>query len=234
MLRAASPLEDARRARALLGPGKWARVIRVENAAVRSAYPREVFALVFELGGILWFYTDADGTQSFSLHRNNLAAEKADFGPLLRDIEPGFARYEVLPAVMDDSGTAARRGEDLPNGCFVESYAALRERVARGELIVRAQLLSYYVDLGGRRLGHTVLTYETPGGAFVLDPLASSKRARRVGRRLTGDALELAQVLRPDLTVARAVWVPAALPAAASLLAVRDGAAEKEMARMVQ
>jgi len=55
-----------------------------------------------------------------------------------------------------------------------------------------------------------------------------------VGRRLTGDALELAQVLRPDLTVARAVWVPAALPAAASLLAVRDGAAEKEMARMVQ
>ena len=56
------PLDHAQRARAMLGAGIWSRVIRIENVSAGSRYPATVYALVFELSGILWFYTDIDGT----------------------------------------------------------------------------------------------------------------------------------------------------------------------------
>ncbi len=203
-LGAATPLDHVRRARALLGAETWARVVRVENAAPASVYPKTVYALVFELGGLLWFYTDTDGTQSFSLHRHNLAAEKADFAPLLRDIEPGFVAHTILP---DDAEEAEAKAEGfpLPHGCLIESYAMLRERAQRGESIGQSRLLSYHVE--GRRIGHTVLLYETARGPRVIDPEAPD-RPRRVKRRIAHDAVEVARSLRPDVAIAQARWLP--------------------------
>lgn len=206
---AATPLEHARRAQALLGPETWSRVLRIENTAGGGAYPATVFALVFESGGILWFYTDTDGTQSLSLHREQLEEEKAELGPLLRAIEPGFAGWRVVGDAAEAEAVAAT-GE-LPNGCFVESLAALRRQVRRGEPVERARLLSLYIDTPLGRRGHTVLTYETRRGLFLVDPGRTST-PQAMPTAWADNAPALAEFLWPGVHVARARWVPTTLP----------------------
>lgn len=170
--RSEETLMHARQAQARLGPDIWSQVIEVENHARRSAYPPRFHALVFELAGRLWFYTSVNGTQSFSLYAGRLQEEKADFGPLLRDIEPGFTRWRP---VLELGGRATRlqgtrlRGE-LPNGCVIDSVAELRARLRRGEPITEPRLLFFYVDLpDGERRGHTVLVFEREGRLEVVD-----------------------------------------------------------------
>jgi hypothetical protein len=190
MARGEDSLAAARLAQRRLGEGAWSRVIRVENDGRSSRYPRIVHALVFELSGILWFYTAADGTQSFSLHRGRLEAEKADFGPLLRDIETGFRRWEVLA----DEPAPASSTDKLPNGCFVDAVAALRIQEARGVPVQRPRLLSYYFDPAARRPGHTVLVFEAVDGVRVLDP-SRDRAPRLLPFRLARDPLTLARAL---------------------------------------
>jgi hypothetical protein len=213
----AAALENARRAQALLGPETWSRVIRVDNTAGHGAYSATVGALVFEEAGLLWFYTDTDGTQSFSLHGGRLEEEKADFLPLLQAIEPGFAAYSIQPDRRTEDSVAGGSGP-LPNGCFIESLAALQDRIRRGEPIERARLLSCYVDTPGGRRGHTVLTYETPRGLFLLDP-ARSPQPRSVPRAWADNALALAGAALQGAKVAKARWVPTALPPRPALVA---------------
>lgn len=208
-------MENARRARALLGPGIWSCVVQVANTAEASRYPATVYALVFEEAGILWFYTDTDGTQSLTLHPDRLTEEKSDFGPLLREIDPGFTAYSILPESAGD--TPSGWGGALPNGCFIESLAALTERVRRGERIERARLLNCYVDTPAGRRGHTVLTYETPRGLFLLDP-GRSPEPRPMPRAWADDPMALAGAALQGSRVARARWVPTALPLAAMAL----------------
>ena len=214
--RADASLDHARAARARLGSGVWSRIVRIENTATRSRYPRELHALVFEVGGLLWFYCDADGTQSFSTHYRQLAAEKADFAPLLRAIEPGFTRFAV---VADDPAAPPPPRAELPNGCFIDSYAALRDLLARGELIASARLLMVYYRIGGSLRGHTVLAYDTPGGSYVMDPTPPDHTAQRVPPARAGDAVAVAQEARPELAIARARWVPTELPRSTPLVA---------------
>jgi len=224
-LASGTPLENARRAQALLGPGIWSYVIRVENTAERSRYPATVYALVFEEAGLLWFYTDTDGTQSLTLHPDRLTEEKSDIGPLLREIEPGFGAFSILadPA----GGTPSGWGGALLNGCFVESLAALGERMRRGERIERARLLNCYVDTPAGRRGHTVLTYETPHGLFLLDP-ARSPEPRPMPRGWADNPMALAGAALQGFRVARARWVPTALPLAAMALASLETSNEPE------
>ena len=220
LLRADDSLTHARRAQALLGTAVWSQVIRVENKARFSRYPRTLHALVFEFDGILWFYADKDGTQSFSLHPDRLAEEKADFGPLLRDIEPGFTRWNVVP---DDAGESVAVRGTLPNGCFIESLFALRQRLAHGEPVGRARLLSYYGVTPGGRCGHTVLTWETADHVEVLDP-EWPRKTRSFPKALDGDALGLARTMEGGL-VTNARWVPVDLPAAKTPLFAAAGPA---------
>lgn len=207
-LPAQSALEHARRAQTRLGPDIWSRVITVQNDARRSPYPKVVHALVFELAGLLWFYTATDGTQSFSLHRDNLAAEKADFGPLLRDIEPGFARWTV-GAPGPAGAVPVDDGSPLRNGCFIESVIALRERVGRGEVAETPRLLSYFAITSARRLGHTVLAYRAGGRVEVVDP-ARRERVFRFPLAAGADPLTLARALAGrDVVKARYLPLPA-------------------------
>jgi hypothetical protein len=215
-LAGATSLEHARRAQAMLGGETWSEVIRVDNTAGPGAYPATVYALVFESAGILWFYTDTDGTQSFSRHPDRLAEEKADFSPLLREIDPGFTRWAVVPGLVEEM-PAAGAGE-LPNGCFVESLAALRAQVRRGVPVARARLLSFYVDTPAGRRGHTVLTYETPRGLFLVDP-GRSPAPRPMPSAWADNAPALANLLWPGVRVAQTRWVPTAVPTPPSFLA---------------
>lgn len=215
---AASPLEHARRAQVLLGEERWSQVVRIENTNRASVYPREVFALVFELGGLLWFYTDTDGTQSLSLRRNELAVDKRELPRLLRAIDPGFHRHEVVPrpAVREPG---LMRGH-LPNGCLIESYAQLRARLAAGEAIARARLLNVYYRASGERSGHTVLAYETPSGTYVFDPARPAFR-RRVRASLRADALAVGRAVQWPFVVTDARWVPTTIPRLSRGIALR-------------
>lgn len=173
-LRADGTLAAARHAQALLGPDTWSRLIAIENTSAESRYPRALHALVFELAGILWVYTAIDGTQSFSLHVGRLEEEKADFGPLLREIDPGFRRWREVSG----KPLAAKRDVALPNGCFVESIVALRERLASGERVRNPRLLSYFVPTPNGAVGHTVLVYEGAKRIAVLDSAQPERQIR--------------------------------------------------------
>jgi hypothetical protein len=219
LLRGAASLDHARRAQALLGPEVWSQVIEVENTAGGgSRYPAIVHALVFEFAGILWFYSDADGTQSFSLHQGRLAEEKADFAPLLREIDPGFARWAVRPEIATPASETAPAlappAEPLRNGCFIESVAAWRRRVACGEETRAPRLLAYYFPPGAAKAGHTVLAFEAQDRIEVFDPARPAARfsfARRTG----ADALALARALDgKSVSKARFLALPDAPPTA--------------------
>lgn len=218
---ASTALDHARRAQAMLGGEVWSRVVRVENSSVWTAYPCTVYALVFELGGILWIYTAMDGTQSFSLETGKLAEDRKDFTPLLQAIESGFERYRVLPP--SNRPVVTSDGERLPNGCFIESYAALRARMSSGEMLLYGRLLSIYADEGGIVKGHTVLFYQTPDGTFVLDPDAPAQ-PRWIAPELSADPMGIARTLYGDIAIVRARWVPTTLPNGA-LIAVAEAAA---------
>jgi len=181
-------LVHARRAEALLGPGLWTRVIRISNRAEGGRYPPQVDALVFELEGVLWFYTDTDGTQSLSQLLRHAEQDKAALGPLLLHLNPGFTAWEDAP-VIDHEQLAEKT--PLPNGCFIESLVAMP---------------------GGGVHGHTVLQFRGNEGWIVIDPYRPKKR-QRIFPKNPDDAKACADGLRPDVATARQ-W---ALPQVAEL-----------------
>lgn len=220
VLRAGDTLMHAEQAQAMLGPEIWSRVLRVSNTARGGEYPPVVHALVFEFAGILWFYADVNGTQSLSVRTDHLAEDKADFGALLHEIEPGFTGYcEIKEAHTVDGGAG-----HPPNDCFIASVAALRALLERGEMIEQAQLLSYYVRRGAHQLGHTLLTYVTEQGMFALDPEFSAQ-PRQIKPAQFQDALALAQHLSEVDGVVKARWVAVTLPPPV-VFAATGGAAE--------
>jgi hypothetical protein len=195
------PLENARSAEALLGLGTWTRVIRIENSDKASRYPATVYALVFELSGILWFYTDMDGTQSLSTHRGTAERDKADIGPLLLAIDAGFRIWEPL---APGAAPGLSKGR-IPNGCFIESVALLRRRLESGLTALNPQLLSYYVNRPDGVHGHTILQFGTDDGLMILDP-DRPNRPVRIRPRMVDDAGSCVACVRGD--VARARFIP--------------------------
>ena len=201
---AATSLENARKAQTMLGAEKWSHVIEVTNTSVNSTYPALVHALVFEEGGLLWIYTDLDGTQSLSLYSNRLTQEKENLGPLLKAIDEGFTQFKFLPAGPAEPSFV--HAAPIPNGCFIESVAALRDRILLGETIARPRLLSCYANTRRGLRGHTVLTYQTPQGFFLLDP-AHPTRPRLMPEKWVEDPVSLAGVALEGAKVLKARWV---------------------------
>lgn len=198
----------------MLGGLTWSRLVRIENTAARSAYPAVVDALIFEEAGLLWFYTPTDGTQSLSLHVNRLAEEKAHLAPLLQAIDPGFVRFEIRPDAP--VGLVPIKPAPLSNGCFVECLAALRGRVLRGEHVERPRLFSCYTLTAAGLRGHTVLTYETSRGFFLLDPSRSS-HPRLVRFNPDDNPMSLAEVAVPGAKIVKTRWLAVGSPEASIL-----------------
>jgi hypothetical protein len=218
-LRAEAPPTDtlryAHRASAMLGPAIWKRVIVVQNSAATSRYPRSMGAVVFEMGGILWFYASVDGTQSLSQRLGQLDADKAGLGTLLIGIDPGFTHWEVAP----DDAVEGATGSVPPNACFLECIQLLRERLASGAVVIEPRLLSYYVSVRGGILGHTVLYFRTMEGPMVIDP-RFPKRRIRIRTAHVEDAKRVADFLRNDISNAR--WVPTFADVFAREAGIRD------------
>jgi hypothetical protein len=191
----------ARQASEMLGPTLWKRVIRVHNSATESRYPQSFGAVVFEMGGILWFYTATDGTQSLSVRLGHAKEDEQDFGPLLILIDSGFSRWEFT----SESPGPDEKGPVPPNACFIQSIALLRHSLAVGLSAEHAKLLSYYVTLPTGVKGHTVLYLETKKGRIIIDPLMQ-QTALLIPSASTGDPRCVACCIRRDITSAR--WVP--------------------------
>ncbi len=197
----AASLASALRAQAMLGNEVWSQIVRIENTGSTTRYPRALHALVFEVAGILWFYTDSDGTQYFSTHRGHSAEDKNDFARLLREIHPGFQRWTAVEAAIPPE---TNKPTPLRNGCFVESLANLRQRLIAGGAVLHPRILCYFSRSSGLR-GHAVLTFETNAGVEVIDPiwpkspqvfpLTVAQNAQALGTALDGHA-------------EKALWVP--------------------------
>lgn len=206
---ARASLATAREAQATLGPDVWSRLIKIDNTASKRTYPRTVYAVVFEFGGLLWFYCDTDGTQSFSLHRGKLAEEKADFGPLLRDIDAGFTSYTVVADSLIKP--ASHSTSELPNGCFVKSVATFHRFLEGQGGLAQAALLSYYLKTSEGLKGHTVFVFTDADGSLgYVDPVVSPTVVK-LPSQLRADPLAVARAVQgPDaLQVAQARWVTA-------------------------
>ncbi len=170
-------LSDALAAREMLGGVTWARIMRIDNSRPagmwrRGAYPSTVYGLVFELSGILWLYTDSDGTQSLSLTTGTLERDRADPGPLLLAIDPGFRAWAWVGEAQAAARDPARRP---PNACMPGSVAAFLRRLAVGSETAAPRLLFYYVDAEGARRGHTVLLFSAGGHLSAVDAETSDR-----------------------------------------------------------
>ena len=171
---------DARATRAMLPPDTWARIARIDNSHPRgrwahAIYPKTVYALVFELSGVLWIYTDAEGTESLSRTRGTLERDKADPGPLFRAIEPGAGAWTW---VDDPLGAESLGLKAPPNACVEESLLALNRRMALGAETLSPELLFYYVNTPYGKLGHTVLLFRSAGALSAIDPQLSPDPVR--------------------------------------------------------
>jgi hypothetical protein len=168
---------------------------------MESCYPKSFGAVVFEMGGILWFYTATDGTQSLSIRLGRAKEDEQDLGPLLSNLDPGFTHWET------DSGcySPGEKSSVPPNACFIQSVALLRNSLSQGNRVQHARLLSYYVSLPTGMKGHTVLYCETDKGPTVIDPLWQ-RWPMHLRAANTEDPNCVAYCIRHDVASAR--WVP--------------------------
>ena len=200
-------LSDARAAREMLGPSTWARIVKIDNSHPRgewryAVYPKTVYALIFEVSGILWLYTDAEGTESLSQTLGTVERDEANPGPLLRAIEPGIGAWEW---VSETQGAPAVGKGHPPNACMEESIQALNRRIALGGEAGYPQLLFYYVSIPGGLRGHTVLLFRTARGLSAIDPQVSpepvsvpaglEQNPRSISKYLRGGPVESARTL---------------------------------------
>lgn len=187
---AAGSRETAFQAQAMLGPEVWSRVLRIENERPGSGslYPAEFFALLVEFEGILWLYSEFDGTQSLSRQVGSTERDRADLGPLLREVEPGLVKFEEVTGPP----TKGLRAGPPPQHCFLSSVARWEELRRGTNPPTRARLLAFY-DEGGRR-GHMVLEYWQKGRRFIFD-CEYPAGERELSRRLSDDPLRVARVL---------------------------------------
>ena len=203
----AGMLDSAWRARELLGPGGWAQVLRIEKDRPWFARPAVVHALVFELEDRLWYYADNLGTQSLSLVGGRLARDKSDLSALLREIEPGFSRYEVMRNETK-SGEADRSRGELPQGCFIECVGYLRAMIRAGKAPDEARLVAYYVTVAGDTRGHTVLYFMRAGRRYYYDPAYPSE-PRPIPPYVSSEAQAIADLVAPGFAPPRrAVFLP--------------------------
>ena len=207
-LREAAAVFQAER---LLDESTWSEKILIRNTKPNSTFRSSVWALAFEFGGRVWLYVPAIGTQSPTVKASQLAADKADLSAFLSRIHKGFVSYEKAQPDAVFEG-ALRKLAHVPNVCLLESLAMLRKLVRSGVEVERADLLTYYAQVGSKVFGHTVLVYGTDEGRFVWDS-ESPKRSRKIGEATNSNAMAIARVvaepgLRSKLSQARMLKIP--------------------------
>ncbi len=159
-------LSDVVNARALLSPGTWSRVLRIDLAKAGEVYPKSFYGLVFEMASVLWFYSPQEGTQSLSRHIGRTEEEKERLAELLRTPFPALQDWKE-----EEHPAPARAPESAPrNACFIESLALLDFRLRHGARTDYASLFTVYYHDKQKVRGHTVLYYEKGDKVYLADP----------------------------------------------------------------
>jgi len=186
----ADSLRSAFQARAMLGTEIWSRVLRIKNERPGrgSRYPAEFHGLLVDFQGILWLYTEFDGTQSLSRYAGRTEADRADLAPLLQAVEPGL----TLADADVDGPPFGTLGRPPPFHCFPAAVARWQKLQGEPNPPTRARLLAIYPQ--GRRQGHMVLEYWRDGHRFVFDPERPA-RDQELALELAEDPLKVARAL---------------------------------------
>lgn len=198
---AGSAFDAVCRARSLLAPGAWSRVVSVGLSSATAMTAQRVYGLVFEFNSILWLYRPDRGTESISRSKGDTENEVRDLAGLLREVFPRMNECRYVEAV--DEGNAKASAGEVPNACFLKSVNALGRLGERGACGKVALLCYYYKD--GNAGGHTVLYFETPEGSYVLDPTISAEPTRVEGG---DDPLAVARDFQPGIAIATARFLP--------------------------
>lgn len=202
----AGDAESVAQARALLSPHHWSQAIVIQNPRRSGQLPARVHAAVFSFDGVLWLYLPRQGTQSLSHRRGRLDLDRDNLLPLLQEIQPEFAGYEVL--ATPPARAPAKGFPKLRNGCFVESLHALVQLLDAGRTPLEAGLFTYYVKGPAGLQGHTGLLFRTQEGMFFWDP-DRPDRPRRIGAGAENQA-KVAQEVRSNArwSVVRTHFLP--------------------------
>lgn len=160
-------LDEARRARALIGEGRWSQLLRIANPTGVSGYPAQFHAVAFELADRLWLYVPHVGTQSLSLVAGRTEADKRDLAPLLRAADPAFAQYRVIEEALVADAAGKSSSPPLPEGCFVHALADWDAMRARELVPEFAGILVYYH--GAHARGHAVFYFSAQGRHYIVD-----------------------------------------------------------------
>jgi hypothetical protein len=192
-------LADLAGARRILPSGLWSKPLRIRNVVPMHGYPKNVHALVFEFGDVLWLYTPYDGTQSLSHNVGKTSEDKARLGELLGEVFQGYRGHDII----EEELAACRTPSAEPrNVCFLRSIAALFKCCSDEAKVREAALLSYYYS-GSTNRGHTVLVYRTDEGTFMLDPGVSEKPVPLASSQIS-DPMTFANAAEGQLSVAKA------------------------------
>ncbi len=198
-------------AAAMLQAAGWAQVFEITNDRPDRHYPARFYATIFAFNDILWFYTPSEGTESLSIYEGQTEADRAELGPLLRQINPGFVAFRAVSHadlgrnadVLGSAGAEQTHWAPLANGCFVESVHELLRLQAAGIMLTEARVLLFYVRQGLGLKGHAVLVYATAGGHFGWDP-AKPNHDRELPRfGADTAALRVARAFLPDQLLPR-------------------------------
>jgi len=166
--------ESAYRARELIGPDVWARVVRLEDAPVEgSARPAKLHGLVVEFADVLWLYTEYDGTQNLSQQRGRVAADKANLGELLHAADPALRQYTIEPEAAEPIGESVIP----PNGCFLSCLVRWRELRQTEHPPKHARLIACFPP-EDRSAGHMLLEYRRGLSRYIFDPDQPTKLIR--------------------------------------------------------
>ena len=166
--------ESACRARELIGPGVWSRVVHLEIEPVEgSRYPAKFDGLVVEFADVLWFYTEYDGTQNLSLQRGHTAADKANLGELLRTAYPALREYTIEPESAESIGEMVIP----PNGCFLGCLVRWRELQQAHSPPKHARLIACFPP-SEKTSGHMLLEYRSGLTRYIFDPARPEKLIR--------------------------------------------------------
>ncbi len=201
LLQASGDIEHVLKARSLLGADLWSKVLKIQET---SRTNQVSYALVFEFNRVLWYYSPLEGTRSLSHRIGRAVEDKQRVLDLVKSLFPKLLLVESI----DIPQLSKPAGGSIPNGCFISSIAALRDRASQLGNDCEAFLFSYYWRPKSLLVGHTVLLLKSARESLVVDLSRAWPMEMSVEPSLAQNPKALAETIDPDIKVLETRLLP--------------------------